>query len=390
MPPVRIAARAALAAGLLLAAVASDAAPRPSDEQFLGWLQHEVDGPIPWEIAPFIPGPEDVKVGHAVLDALATDPDYRRHLHAWLDDHAAVAESSDALLTAWERHYHEAFSSSFDFQSDVRTQMLWLVEGGTGIARTVPRAYCQSKSQEEVWRLRADSARQALGKLGDTIVKAMSQALVREFQREDGQLKGPPGDAALMAKVAQISLRATVAALPPDDGKRLFDQFSYQAPKVDPQEQCERQWVTSDAILTSRLEDMSKGISSGLLRQSVVAADFSSRLMELDHAAEQLPVQGFTAGKKAFQRPMILVRNGAKGATTVRLHVDEAGRFAGASVLDSSLAPERLTAVDGTPVVASEPLMAALDAYLRAGSFAPRIVQGSGQAYDVDVRFDWR
>jgi len=386
----RRATSAALFACLAAWASSSAALARPTDEQLQSWLHHEVDGPLPWLVAPFEPGPESVKVGHALLDALWAEPTYRSHLHAWLDAHAAAAGSSDELLSAWERHYHEAFARSFEFQADVRTQVLWLAEGEVGIARQLPREFCQSRSPEEIRRLRSESARQVIAKMGDTIVKAVTTALVKEFDREEG--KGPPrrDDGEVMAKVSLWTLHATMDTLSAADSKRLYDQFSYQAPQVGPQEQCEREWVASDALLMSQLKDLEKGISSGLLRQSVTQASYSERFRRLDGEGIALGVRGFEPGKAMFHRPVIMVRNGAVGGTRVRLRIDEAGRYLGASIDESTLAPARLTAADGSQVAATEPLLAALDAYFREGRFAPHVVDGGARAYDWDVQFDWR
>lgn len=390
MPLLRAFTSAGVAACLALSAAAVHAAPRPSDEQFQSWLHHEVDGPMPWLIAPFESGPESVKVGHQVLEALWAEPDYRSHLHAWLDGNAAGADSSDELLSAWERHYHQVFDNSFEFQTDVRTSMLWIVEGGTGVAKTLPRAFCQSHTPDEIHRLRAENARAALAKVGDTIVKAMTQAMVREMQREDGKAPSRPDDNATMAKVAQLSLRATMATLPEDDSKRLYDSFAYGAAKVSAPEQCEREWVTSNAILTTQLSDVPKGISSGLLRQSIVQADFSGRLMRVDNQFVALDIPGFTPPRSPFRRPAILARNGARGVTTARLKIDAAGKLVDVAAIGAAQLPDRLATVDGAQVAASEPLLAALDRYLRAGSFAPRVVDGAAQPYEIETAIDWR
>ena len=148
--------------------------------------------------------------------------------------------------------------------------------------------------------------------------------------------------------------------------------------------------MTSNAILMTQLSDVPKGISSGLLRQSVVQADFAGRLMRVDNQFVALDVKGFRPGKSPFRRPAILGRNGARGVTTARLQVDAAGRLAGVTSLGAAQLPDRLATVDGTQVATSEPLLAALDHYLRAGSFAQRVVDGAAQPYEIDTAIDWR
>jgi len=386
MPLIRQTATLALAAACLAWTPPGQAMPRPTDEQLQSWAHAELDGPIPWQIAPFEPGPEAVKVGHQLLDALWEMPGYRNHLHAWLDANAAAAVSADELLTTWEHHYHDAFGKGFEFQNDTRTQLLWLV-GGAGIDAALPRDFCESKSRQELERLRADAARGALAKMGGIVVKAVSTTLVHEFEREDG--KWPPadaGEAQTMAKVSQLTLRVTMASLPEDDAKRLYNRFAYGAPAASPQEACEREWVAANAVMKTQLSDLPKGISSGLLRQSVAQAEYMERFMRLDRNASALPVNGFDAGKTSFHLPTIMTRNMAHGVTDVVLHVDADGHYTGATLVKSTLSPDPLKTVDNATTPAADALLAALDTYLRGGSFRPA---GDGKPRDVAVAFHW-
>lgn len=381
---------AAVAGALVLSTLPGQAMPRPTDEQMQSWLHREVDGAIPVQVVPLEPSPDSVRMGHAMLDMLWTLPPYRHHLNDWLDANSAAAASADDLLFAWERHYHAAFDESFAFQADAVSKFLWMVEGA-GIARTVPRALCQSKSPEEIARLREDSRRGMLHEGAEPLGKQTARAIAREFEREDTTHEPRRKDGGTMAKVAIISLQATIKTLSPEDGKRLYDAYSHQPPKVDPREQCERAWVAADAVQMTELEDLPKGVSSKLLRQSIVQAAYSVHLRDLDAMdVVHFSIKGFDPGKSIFHKPMIMVRNRAAGTTRLQVHVDEAGRYAGSTLVSSSLQPEPFTGVDGEKVAPTVPLLSALDDYFRAGSFDRRVIDGNGKAYDLDLALDWR
>jgi hypothetical protein len=372
---------AALAAVFLLS-IARAGDDRPAgDEQLQSWLQHEIDAGRPFLVVPTADSDAARMFAHALLDALWKDPEYHRNLREWVA--ANPRPVADDQLADWLRHYHKAFADSFEFMDAATPSILWrLVD--LNILGDLPRSTCASHSLDDLDTLLVSTRAALLAAQWQPLSQSLAPALSLEFKRENAPRPGDHPVPEFMLLVAKNSLQATADALPAPDGARLIDAFSYGKPASSRQEYCERMWVSSRAIQDTKVDDSKRQVSAVLLRQSVITSSVQQVFYRIDRPVDvtRPNADGFTPGKASVYKPPIAVRNGLAGTMRVHVTVDPAGKPT-ISVLQSTLTPEKLTALDGTALPASSVMLGVVDAYYRSGTF-------TAQQRQFDVDFQWK
>jgi hypothetical protein len=87
--------------------------------------------------------------------------------------------------------------------------------------------------------------------------------------------------------------------------------------------------------------------------------------------------------------PLVLARRGMQGSTTQGIDVDAQGKVLALRVTAHALSPVSVTSADGSVFTSLALLVPELEQYYRAGTFAPKLVDGVAQPSTVSIGLNW-
>lgn len=356
--------------------------------QFQAYLHQQIDSEGPYAIIPLYPSEQTKKLAHTVLDKLWQDSAYRDNMHAWLEKNQA--DVMEDLLASWRKHYQKAFVSSLDFVDDDSLSLLWRMSGPNAIY-AMKRENCQTYSPAQLEIFVTEERQRLLNDNADKLGISLPKAMHNEFLRLNTPRPGDRPVDTLIAKIATRSLHAIALQWPEVDAKRIIERFSYGAKQASPQEYCEMLWVVSHAINDSKLDNSKEQVSSLLLRVSATGAGYTKDFERANTAGRAKPaIEGFKPGNAFVYYPGLVMTNKAKGTVNYVISVDDTGQVSDVSVAYGTVTPATLKSIDGSIHKTDTLLLKVIDAYFRAGSFAPKVQDGKAVAYKVSVPFAWR
>lgn len=384
--------RTALAAStaMLLGFTAAVAAPAvPSAEQMQAWLHKEVDRatPFPWLASA---ASDAVSRGHAhlLLDRLWDEAAYRAHMGAWLN--SRQADALENILADWYRHYHAAFDASLEFLDDAAVRHLWRLSGSNTLY-ALDRSICDQTTPAQLNSELVKLQHAYLRDHGQQIVGPLAKALAREFARLDRPV---PGDRPLMEVLMPIVMRSfhdVANSLPADDGERLRKLYSYNRPheQLSHSEACQRLWVAARAIEDANPKGAN--VSATLLRRILTGSSYQRAFDPFDKQGDlgKPAIASFVPGAATLVMPRVGLVNNVNGETDFEIAVDENGKVTSVTLQRNALSPRLVTSIDGSQVDAGQQYKTAVERYLRAGTFAPRVANGNPMPYKVLLPFHW-
>ena len=367
------------------------AAELPSDEVLQGWLHKQVDEGRVSVILPIDLTNGNVKLSHALLDALWKEPNYRTNLQRWLNaPHASVV--AEELLRQWRIRLHYALVASFEYLDRDSLSVMWRLAGGNAVY-DLKRSVCDSNSAEAIGRAVRVQHGKLLAGQAQRLARQLPIALDLEYARQNLTYLADRPEPKAMSALARKTLQAAEAKRPAEDVQRIENHFTHAtSDPMSPREACEVGWVTSHVVNDFTGEQPDQLVSGTLMRLAIISSAYSSVFARLDApvGGPRPVIPGFTVGRAAIAYPELTLDSGVRGDATYRIKVDETGHAIDIVTLSSTVEPEQLHSIDGSTIATGKLLVDVIYAYVRSGFFEMKSENGGTVAFTVDLDYHWQ
>ncbi len=326
----------------------------------------------------------------AFLDRLAADKLYMADLQRWLDTHDEL--SLEDLIQDWSLHHEETVLKSVEYLDHSDEQVLWRAASFHSIYE-LPRKVCQTLTKEQIQPMVVAAHHKLIADHLDDLARALARGY--------GKVLAATKDTGFLAVIGpEVSMtigfmRKLEKTLPPEDGDRLEQNYSYHpgGSGISPQEACERAWIVSHAIADWDTSDGHLLLRNLLITE--IETEFHVSVREKgglarDGEGSRPKTDGFVAGDRTIHYPFLAVSNGVGGATSVDIAVDAQGKAGAVTIVKESLSPASVTSFDGTVFRTRDLFQAMFEHYFRAGAFPPKLVDGKPVPYTAHLETTWQ
>jgi hypothetical protein len=371
-----------LASALVLFSLPALAGQRAAAFQALLLQQVDSDAAAAGSIAPTPGDAPGAKLAHALLERLAADKLYLADLQHWLDTN--FAQTVEDLLHEWYLHVEHIELQSVEYLDGPSLRFLWLANQTHAIA-DMPRENCKSFTSAQINQAMTAARQKLFAAQRDEVAAALAKAYARVL--------GTSTDTYFIQAIdAHVSdtldlFHKLAKTLPPQDGTRLEQMYSYQGNKdISGAEYCERSWVSSRAIA-----DWDSADGAALRRSmlvSIIRTDFDAPMRP--QGMTRPATSGFVPGQESIHYPILATKRNVQGTTSAEIAIDAAGQATGVTITESTLTPASVTSLDGTVFTTKDLFRAMFERYYRAGHFPPKLVDGKPVPYTARVQVTWK